>query len=355
MNTLSVHFREFLKNINPPDDRVKLAVGIPPQVRKFLEEVKKLNTIDPHTRLGGSYARDTAVGDIKDVDVFVLLVKAYADEKPGEVLRFLADVLKGLPKALGSEGRIDIQPSQRRSVHVYFEDKDFHLDVVPLVAVDGTYKPLLVPDRELGKWIKTDPLGYQEALSSLNAEHEEKVVPLIKMHKEWRDFQMKVRRPKSYWLECLIYAEVNNARVTTTRLSYAELYRKLLDSIYDRFLGALEASARVPAIYDPQLGSNVASGWQRDEFEAYMNRIDESRKWAGEALEADAKKAIALWRRIFGDAFPESISEEAEKMATAALASGLYVSSRGIVETMERRLPSATITIPKHEFYGGED
>ena len=52
---------------------------------------------------------------------------------------------------------------------------------------------------------RTDPLGYADCLSELNQAHGGKVVPLVKLLKHWRDVQMERRRPKSYWLECMIY------------------------------------------------------------------------------------------------------------------------------------------------------
>lgn len=350
--TLPLHFSELLKAINPPEDRLRAAQELPGQVRDYLESQIDLTTAAPHSRLGGSYARNTAVGDIKDVDIFVFLKKDYAEWEPTKVLKVLGDVLRGLPDVLGPVGEIDIQVGQRRSVHVCFEDRDFHLDIVPAIAVDGMKKPLLVPDKEAGKWIRSDPLGYQTALSALNGESDGKVVPLIKLHKHWRDFQMKRRRPKSYWLECLIYREIQSGNVKTTDLSYAELYQAILESLYSRFEDMLTDGQGIPRIPDPQLGNNVASSWERDEFEAYMQRVDESRRWAARALEAERDEAVELWQRVFGgECFPTLVDEAAQQIATAVKSGSAFVIPSGIVlPTMPAG--GKAVRSPEHRFYG---
>lgn len=350
--TLPIHFIKLLKVINPPDHRLRVAQEIPGQVRDYLENQTDLATVTPHSRLGGSYARDTAVGDIKDVDIFAFLKAEYAEWEPGKILRALGGVLQGLPDALGFQGRIDIQTGQRRSIHVYFEDSDFHLDVVPTVPIDGMKKPLLVPDKKAGKWISSDPLGYQDALSELNGENDGKVVPLMKLHKHWRDVHMQRRRPKSYWLECLVYREIQIGKVKTADLSYAELYRALLDGIYSRFEAMFTEGQGVPQIPDPQLETNVAPGWEREEFEAYMRRLSESRRWVARALEAERDEAIELWKKVFGEEyFPTSVDEEAEKIGTAAKSGSAFVIPTGIVLPVAPESGKA-VRSQEHRFYG---
>ena len=208
MNSLRDHFLTLLTRIQPKDNRVSLATELPTKVRDFLEESEKIITVEPHTRLSGSYARDTAIKQIKDVDILLFVDPKYKEEEDSAktTIGILANALEGLPEALGDEnGRVDADLSlkrQRRSVlvHVTIDEEEFDMDIVPSVYEGDSLEPLEVPDRDLSKWISSNPLGYNQALSKLNQDRKEKIVPLIKMFKHWRDVQMKYRRPKSYWL-----------------------------------------------------------------------------------------------------------------------------------------------------------
>ena len=206
----------------------------------------------------GSYKRQTAAHNIKDVD-FLVFVR-HEDKRPesADVLKLLRRVLDDLPDALGYGGRAETRRGQRHSVRVELEDQAFHLDVVPVLILESTDEQLLVPDREWGRWVKSHPLGYGKALSALNAANGEKVVRLVKIFKHWRTFQMQRNRPKSYWLKALVYRHINKGWVTTKGKSYAKLFTDLLRSVHEHFLPKLEEEDGVPEIPDPMLGNNVA-------------------------------------------------------------------------------------------------
>src|SRR5271157_3120902 len=143
MYTLGTHFEELLKNIRPPEDRLEAARVLPRKVRDYLAENDGFVTVDPHTRLVGSYGQDTCVGDVKDVDFLVRVPGDPVKNEPNakKLIQELKRALDGLPKALGYSGFAEIDNIEieraRRSVHIYFQDKDFHLDVVPCIAPSG--------------------------------------------------------------------------------------------------------------------------------------------------------------------------------------------------------------------------
>jgi hypothetical protein len=353
--TLPHHFAELKKNLEPPQHRRDAAASIPAQVRKFLEGSTKFPTEDPHSRLTGSYARSTAIHAIKDVD-FVVFVDAEDDEDPvpEEILDDLFAVLKDLPEAIDRPGTTQILRRQRRSVHVHFDEEDFHLDVVPAWLRDSIGEPLWVPDREWSRWVRSDPLGYGDALSNLNAETGSKAVPLIKLVKHWRTVQMQRQRPKSYWLEALVYRHLNNGWVAADGKSYAELFTDVLRSIHDLFEPTLDGGG-VPAIPDPMLGHNVAFDWERPAFESFMARLSESIGWAERALAKDRDEldeAVALWQRVFGaDFFTDS--PEARRLQLAEwLGMGTpFVTSSGSV-LPERPADQPSVASRPHRFYG---
>ncbi len=353
--TLPHHFAELLSNIEPPQHRRAAAAEIPAKVRDFLKNATEFPTEDPHTRLTGSYARHTAIHGIKDVD-FVVFYDAGDDEPdPKAVLENLYDVLKDLPDALGYVGTAQILRRQRRSVHVQFDDEDFHLDIVPAWLREDIEMPLWVPDREWNEWVESHPLGYGEALSLLNADKGKKAVPLIKLFKHWRTTQMQRRRPKSYWLEALVYQHLSEGWIATDGKGYAELFTDLLHSIQDRFQPALDGEW-VPEIPDPMLKqNNVAFNWEWSAFKSFMTRLNESIGWAERALVKSSDElddAIALWQKVFGlEYFTNSATARKLQLAEWIGQGPVFVTGAGLVLNQPPAMVRSVESRP-HRFYG---
>jgi hypothetical protein len=362
MNNLTVYFVKFLSNIQPDEDRAELAMDIPDKLREYLKDTCKIKTVNPHTRLSGSYSRYTAIKKIKDVDVLLFVSEEYKDGEDciREVINDLVRALAGFPEYLKDEkGRVNADLAlkrQRRSVqvHITLDGQEFDIDVVPSIAESGIEKPLLVPDRDLSKWVFSDPLGYGKFLSRVNQEHLNKIVPLIKMFKHWRDVQMKRRRPKSYWLECIVSKHANVDNLNVKDASWGELFLSLLSSVYNDFYDNWKNSKGVPVIKDPMLGNNVAKTWTRDEFETFMRRIEESKRLAERAIEADdEEKAIELWQELFNDDdgieyFPTVVEESLVKSLSG---NGLFISHSGQVLANPSKIEKSWQS-PPHRNYG---
>ena len=354
---LPVYFDELRSNIEPLEHRQAVAADIPGDVRAYLEENDEFETLNPHSRLTGSYRRHTAIHNIKDVDFLVFLRYEGKRPEPTEVLKSLRRTLDGLPSALGYGGRAQTLRGQRRSVRVEFDNEDFHLDVVPALIPDGTDEVLWVPDRVWGEWVKSHPLGYGRALSELNAANGKKIVPLVKIVKHWRTFQMQRNRPKSYWLEALVYRHVEKGWITTEGKSYEELFTDLLRSVHGHFLPKLKEKDGVPKISDPMLGNNVAHNWERPAFESFMRRLEESIGWAERALDKDQNQldeAVTLWQKVFGEEYFTGTNTLRKRQKAAWLGvSGGYVGSSGTV-SVEKPKNEKSVKPPKHGFYGHE-
>lgn len=343
---LTTHFGELLKNVRPPQNRIKAAQELPPLVRDYIQQSKDFPTIAPHTRLAGSYAQKMGAGDVKDVDT---LVRVPGDPKKNEpeakqLILDLKNLLDDLPEYLDYEGysEIDVERA-RRSIHVYFRNEDFHLDFVPCIAPGGFEEIIYVPDRGFNKWIASHPIGYINLLNELQKEHNRKVKPLGILLKHFRNQQMKTRKPKSYWLGALLVHHIQSGNVDSSEC-LGVMFHDLLYAIYCQYDHLLSTSSTAtPNIPDPILGHNVSWNWDRSHFETFMRRIDEGRKWASKALETDDReKAITYWQKIFGaDYFPSEVETAASDLASAGLPGKAYVSSTGLI------LP----TLPKSGLY----
>lgn len=370
MQTLPDHFDELLYRIEPTEDRRVLAQGLPAYLREYLQTTDLIVTLYPHSRLAGSYARHTAVKRIKDVDIILRVSDCYRD-KPLTALSHLVKALKALPNYDGDVPLVDDPGEvalrrQRRSVQMHFAGLMFDVDVVPALAPDGLDAQLLVPDKEWKEWIATDALRYGTYLSDLNSKNGRKVVPLIKMLKHWRDMHMIYLRPKSFWLECLVVQCMSKGLLVFDGKSYAEIFRDLLDTVYERYSPFLEVSEaewkeRRPHIPDPMIpANNVAFNWEKPAFEAFITRVDESLGWATRALDKPDDKieeAIALWCKVFNcedeEYFPSWVESPASKAARLASIGQLRVSQTGQILTAASTTPS--FVVPSHRFYGEED
>jgi hypothetical protein len=209
----------------------------------------------------------------------------------------------------------------------------------------------------LNEWIETDPLGYGLALSTLNQANGCKVVPLIKLFKHWRDIQMVQHRPKSYWLESMVYHLFSDGTLSSDRKSYAELFKALLSGVLSGFEAEWNQSDAVPEVADPMLAHNIAHNWERAAFEAFMRRVEESCGWAERALRQDntdegKAEAIGLWKKVFGaDWFlQEAATEKAARLNKALSQGSVFVTSTGRVTTERPAEPH--VRPPHQRFYG---
>jgi hypothetical protein len=364
MATLNQHFDKMAGNLNPPQERRDAARDIPAIVRDYLQDCTTFPTVDPHTRLAGSYAQDMSAGDIKDVDVLVRVDGDPQANQPcaRQVIKDLKAALDGLTDSdEGLDGwrvsSVEVTEA-RRSVHVYFEDRDFHLDIVPFIAPDDMDKPLYVPDKGYDQWVKSDPLGVVELVKQLDEDHSRKVRKLGKILKLWRNKNMIYMKPKSYWLTALLLHHVQETLDMDDPLPI--LFRDLLANIYDQFADHLESASDAPAIKDPMLGHNVAHNWDRGHFESFMRHLEEGRKQMDRALEAvdeddDLDKAVSICQdKLFGDEyFPSDVEDAVLRKAAALMPGSTYVVPGGPVTDIK---PITThIPIEPTRFYGESD
>lgn len=324
MSDIRHYFSALLKNINPSPERRDLAQSYPATVRDWLKQ-HSFKTIGPHTRLSGSYARFTAIQDIKDVDILLFLPESELERTPNAVLRDVKKALDEFPDA-----KVDVS-GQRRSVRMDFSKPEIQLDIVPSVALDDVDKPLEIPDRPAKEWIDSDPLGYAQRLSDLNQENGEKVVPLIKLIKAWRDIQMKTKKPKSYVIEVMIVYAIEGGHLILENSSYAKITADFFAYIADKYDSLMENGKEAPRIKDPQISKHlITRGWERSHFETFMRRIRESSTASAKAIE---EGDMSKWKKVFLDLWP---SEDEAKKAAKAEASSIQpgataISSAGLV------------------------
>jgi hypothetical protein len=311
---LPSYFKEFLTEIEPsPSYKEDQQTGHK-TLRKRLAEDVEFKTIHVNTFLQGSYKRNTAVHPGKDVDIVVVtslnpdaLSAADANAKLGKVLR------KYYPTGTVTQQNrsfcvslsyvtMDVVIAASR----YLNQKTWLLESVRLAdsleAGDGwSDQPLLIPDRDLGRWVETHPKAQLKWTTELNASCGGYFVPLVKMFKWWRkETYQKPKYPKGYVLERLA-----GECVDQSKRDHAEGFVQLLENIHSKY-SFYAAAGLVPVLPDPGVPShNVAHRLSADDFKTFMDKVAAALPTARAALaEADTKKSADLWRKLFGDKFP---------------------------------------------------
>lgn len=329
MPNMRIHFEALLKEINPPPERVALASTRVGDVREWLRE-QEFETRDPHTRLSGSYGRQTAIELIPDVDVLLFVPEDQEQRTPNAVLRELHGVLNDYPNA----GTVDLR-GQRRSIRLELPDDELCLDIVPAISKDGLDHALVVPDRPQEEWIASHPLGYAERLTDVNQGNGGKLVPLIKLIKAWRDEQMLLRKPKSYVIEVILLYAVEDGHLVLCERSWAQNVHDAFAYIADKYADLMDNGSQAPRIPDPQISNTyITKGWAREHFETFMRRIREGRRAAERALTAnDEEGAASEWTKVFGSRWPseDEVREAARAEAKLHQPGQSKISSTGRV------------------------
>lgn len=318
-NSIAKRFEALLALIEPNDERMALAARLPELVREAVTQSSNLRTTVPHTLLVGSYRRHTAVGEIKDVDIAVIVAKDYADSAPKLVLDDLAAALEGARrrKRLRNIERHD----QRRSVRCELPDDNFLIDLVPVIAVTSDPRgDLWIPDRDQRRWVPTRSIGYLEVFSQLNATSGHKLVRLVKVLKHWKNHQGIDRfQAKSFWIEALIVELVRDGKITFDG-GWPEIAERAFRALYQRCLPVKNAGKGTPVVADPMiLGANVAHNWKREGFETFFAKLDASRKATASALAADEAAAVAKWRKVFGKDFAPAWTDDLAPVGALAV------------------------------------
>lgn len=246
--------------------------------------------------LTGSYDRHTKTKPLKDVDIFFVLGpndKHWRSNPPSEVLdAFVARLRDDFGK--------DVVEPGRRCATVEFEknaaDKEgkvLSIDAVPAVELDDCYE---IPDRDLGKWIKTDPEVHAEKSTAKNKELDGKWVPLVKMLKRWNRSADKPIKP-SFLVEVMAQSLVDGP-FTSYPSEVRRFFASALEGVHQEWKDPAGLGPAVSDQMTPELIKKAETALRQAETEASRAvRLSQQGKH-GEAL--------AVWAAIMGRYFPKS-------------------------------------------------
>ncbi|MCW2601762.1 MAG: Nucleotidyltransferase [Frankiales bacterium] len=309
-------FEDLLRDIEPSDSTKKDCSAAHRTLRDGLASHPHFRNVHVNTYLSGSYARQTAIrprksnGTLRRPDVDIIVVTNHTRyDNPADVISLIRRTLRKLD--------YEELDSNRRSVSVTMSNVE--MDVVPIISDESSHTGWLIPDKDEDMWLPTNPLGHNTWATEVNKRAQGAFIPLVKLVKWWkREGLPHLRRPKGFILETLVSAHMDMRDV-----SQEERFIEFLEKIVDEY-GWQGQFGGVPQLEDPSVpGNNVFSRVKPEEFKRFYELAEAHAQLLRRAqVERDPDKALALYRRVFGERFGLAIATRvgAGLLATAAAA-----------------------------------
>jgi hypothetical protein len=249
--------------------------------------------------LSGSYARDTAIYPLDDVDIIFVINPTYWNVSPLAVINPLfypppERVLDSFANAIRYRYPVSSVYGQRRSVCLVMNH--LNIDVVPAIQDANNAKWIRIPDRNAAQWIVSSPLLHTENATRVNQSRERRFKPLVKLLKYWNYNLPQTAQFKSFAIETLA--------VTLFDKTVLPTLQEGLRLFFDFVVGAAgnRAESRWTSYYNISLvgyrsvvmdaagtGTNVVAGVDEERRRRFVEHAIRSRN---KIVEAD--KAISI-------------------------------------------------------------
>ena len=257
-------------------------------VRQCLRE--RLNTETDF--LSGSYSRNTAIRPLHDIDIFVVLGYAGSTPSTGASGRGLTpdEALKQLRQALHEEWpRKSLPILQQHSVHIGFSKSGIEFDVVPAFELPGR-EAYLIPERQTGQWLRTNPRVHQERSTRANEVAGKKLKPLLKAVKHWNRNHSSSPLG-SFHLEVMSYSAFP---------SDPGGYLEGLELLFSHLSQRVRSPCPDPAGLGPNVDERMSPG-QRDAAHQLLASAARQVRLAREESTREPARAHARLRELFGE------------------------------------------------------
>ena len=222
-----------------------------------------------------------------------------------------ADYINAVYHCLRQNGNYaDKAHRQTRCVYIDYAG-DFHLDLVPCVAVNGRH---FVCNNKTNRFEETDGDGYQDWFNAKTRRTNGHLKGVTRLLKYLRDHKDNFTAP-SILLTTLIGNSVYESDSPSLFPDLPETLRIVSNRIND----FLQRHQSMPEIRNPALSSETFTRhWDpakyrnfREKFRIYTEKINAS------YMETDPQKSVQKWRDLFGDGFGRSVSRSNATRGTA--------------------------------------
>lgn len=299
MLTVDEAFRKFKSRLELNQREQDNASARQNEVRDFL--VTKFSI--ERSFLTGSYKRHTKTKPLKDIDIFFQLGEAerhYRDKVPDEIIGAFYDAL------VEKYGAAAVR-KQTRSVNVDFgividaeDNTDYRVvsvDVVPAFTDSDDYE---IPDRDLGKWIRTNPETHAAKATAAHQAYSSEWKGMVRMVKYWNNHTGHGDKPikPSFLIEVMALDCLYGGWGGRYDYEIQSLFETLADRIHDTWPDPAGLGPPISDCMDNSLRDR-ARRLLKDAAAQATRAIDQARRGQnGEALKT--------WRLLFGPKFPLS-------------------------------------------------
>lgn len=283
-------FEKFSSKIEPTEKETNAISASQNKMREILKNSTEISLVDSF--LTGSYARQTMIRPLKDVDFLVQM--HYGAHKNDNSVQLLNKVRRVLSKAYPSTPIRIILPC----VKVQFNY--CHFEIVPAFAIEGNEDLFKIPANVGIGWQQTYPRIPDKWMTQENKKSEGLFIPTIKMLKRWRDIHC--RKLRSFHLEMLTrmafdFYKIDNYAVGVwaffARTSYLFDLNKTQPFVPEPGRGNVYVDQYLYA--DPFLLANV-----RQNIKAHFTCVQKAFDYMQKGKIGLAKQ---LWGKILGSGF----------------------------------------------------
>jgi hypothetical protein len=283
-------FEKFRSKIEPTEQEKNAISASHTRIRSILENSIDINVVDSF--LTGSYARQTMIKPLKDVDFFVQV--HYGEHKNDNSMQLLQKLRKALRKAY------PLTPMTITLPCVTVKFRYCHFEVVPAIAIKGNVDLFEIPAEKRIGWQKTYPKIPDKWMTQENKKAGGLFIPTIKILKRWRDIHCRPLR--SFHLEMLARMAFEHYKI--------ENYVEGVWAFFARTNYLMGFHKRLPFVQEPGRANIYVDQYLYDNFallEAVRRKIAAHYGFAQRAFDYMNRGRTAVakqqWRNILGSSF----------------------------------------------------
>jgi hypothetical protein len=315
ISTVQQAFEEYEKKVRVPPEQADRAKEVHPEVRAAVEE--DLGELFNRAFLAGSYARKVQTAPkLKDVDIIFVL-----NDPDGEFVASAEAALERLRKAVKTCDLVGPTRLGVRAVKLTIEGEEFTVDAV--AALEDPFGGIKLArfDDDNDDWTAANPKGQMDAHWQKNKDTGKVFIPAVRVIKSWNQRHKWKRKNllPSYLVESILF------HAMTAKVDFADAMLAFFREAEDH-LSSSWASVPCPG----SAGNYVDEQLDDDRRENALEKVREALQHAEDAVaETDAGKAMDLWAKVFGPAFPAP-SGDTSALAAALRAGTARVTGSGI-------------------------
>lgn len=288
MKTVDQGFREFQTQLTTPENESSAAKNHRASIEACLKESFGLESFFQ----SGSFGNGTNIPVHSDVDRFAVIPRENLPRNSRVALRKVCQVLA---RRFSTTGNIRVNPPA--IIMPFGVDGLETTEVIPALdlATHAGHKVYAIPDPgHFANWILSAPQGLRSYINETDTAQDNKLKPLIRSLKAWK-YHRKAQ-VQSIYLELACAALARETGLLTNSIDIARVLHRM-------------RSNNLSVIHDPLgLGNPIRPTRTPRQLEEALKKVTGGANQATRAvvaeLECRAKRALRIWKILFGQRFP---------------------------------------------------